>query len=108
MEARQIQAKRAKPGSHLFCIYFTNALSGQASHQRSVAAIAQPVERKRSMLNLFDGWRTVASRRSFFKRGVAAGTATVGGALLTGGLGAFAAQRDKEEKSGRLTKGDAS
>ena len=60
------------------------------------------------MLNLFDGWRNVASRRSFFKRGVAAGTATVGGALLTGGLGAFAAQRDKEEKSGRLTKGDAS
>ena len=46
-----------------------------------------------------------AGRRTFLQKGiVATGAATVGVGLLTGGVPAFA---DKEERSGRLTKGDA-
>jgi hypothetical protein len=45
------------------------------------------------------------NRRAFLKNGmVAAGAATMGAGLLAGGLPAFA---DEEEKSGRLTRGDA-
>jgi hypothetical protein len=44
-----------------------------------------------------------ANRRSFLKAGVAAGAATVGAGLLSGSSPVFA----DEEKSGRLTRGDA-
>ena len=50
-----------------------------------------------------------ANRRSFIKKGLAAAsTATVGAGLLTNNLSALGKDQDgKEEKSGRLTKGDA-
>src|SRR5258707_15618634 len=44
-----------------------------------------------------------SSRRSFLKKGVAAGAATVGAGLLAGNSSVFA----EDEKSGRLTPGDA-
>ena len=47
-----------------------------------------------------------SNRRSFLKRGAFAGAATVGASLFERGIPAFAAD-DHEEKSGRLTKGDA-
>ncbi len=47
-----------------------------------------------------------SNRRSFLRMGMAA--ATVGGALLGGGLHAFADEGDDpEEKNGHLSKGDA-
>ena len=50
---------------------------------------------------------TSGSRRSFLKRGAfAAGAATVSSSLFERGINAFG--RDREEKSGRLTRGDAS
>jgi hypothetical protein len=50
---------------------------------------------------------TSGSRRSFLKRGAfAAGAATVSSSLFERGITAFG--RDREEKSGRLTRGDAS
>jgi len=47
-----------------------------------------------------------SNRRSFLKRGAFAGAVTVGASLFERGIPAFAAG-DREEKSGRLTKGDA-
>jgi hypothetical protein len=58
--------------------------------------------------SILNGLQNTANRRSFLKRGMAAGTATVGGALLGSGLPAFADdKRGQEEKNGRLNKGDA-
>ncbi len=50
--------------------------------------------------------RESANRRSFLKRGVVAGAAAVGASLLARPVPAFA-QEGPEEKSGRLTPGDA-
>jgi hypothetical protein len=47
--------------------------------------------------------KTGSNRRSFLKKGIAAGAVTVGAGLLAGGSSTFA----QEEKSGHLTKGDA-
>jgi hypothetical protein len=47
--------------------------------------------------------KTGSNRRSFLKKGIAAGAVTVGAGLLAGGSSAFA----QEEKSGHLTKADA-
>jgi hypothetical protein len=47
--------------------------------------------------------KTGSNRRSFLKKGIAAGAATVGAGLLASGSSTFA----QEEKSGHLTKGDA-
>ena len=59
------------------------------------------------MKSFLNNWR-ITNRRSFLKSGVAAGAATTTGALLSGGLDTVAAQESgPEEKSGRLTKGDA-
>jgi Ferritin-like domain len=61
------------------------------------------------MRKVLNKWKSLTNRRSFLKKSVVAGTATIGGAMVSGGAGAFGAQKgdDKEEKSGRLTKGDA-
>jgi hypothetical protein len=48
--------------------------------------------------------KSASDRRTFLKKGMAAGAATVGASLLTPPPSAFAGQ---EEKSGRLTPGDA-
>ena len=48
--------------------------------------------------------KSVSDRRTFLKKGMVAGAATVGASLLTPPPSAFAEQ---EEKSGRLTPGDA-
>jgi len=47
--------------------------------------------------------KTGSNRRSFLKQGMVAGAVTVGAGLLAGGSSAFA----EDEKSGRLTPGDA-
>jgi hypothetical protein len=51
--------------------------------------------------DLQNGKKSLADRRSFLKTGIA-GTATIGGALMSTGVAAFA-----EEDSGSLSKGDA-
>jgi hypothetical protein len=57
---------------------------------------------------LLKGWKKAANRRWFLTKGMAAGTATVGGALLGGGLRAFADDKKDNGDNGRgLTKGDA-
>jgi hypothetical protein len=48
-----------------------------------------------------------ANRRSFLKKGLAAGTATVGAELLAGGSPLFAADVDDDDDGGQLTQGDA-
>jgi hypothetical protein len=59
------------------------------------------------MRNIFDGGINTINRRSFVKRGLAtAGTATMGAALLGNSSSAWAGE-GPEEKSGRLTPGDA-
>jgi hypothetical protein len=59
------------------------------------------------MRNIFDGGINTINRRSFVKRGLAtAGTATMGAALLGNSSLAWAGE-GPEEKSGRLTPGDA-
>src|SRR5882672_8783437 len=58
------------------------------------------------MKDLQNGLKTSVNRRSFMKRGLtAAGAATVGAGLLGNGLSA--ASEGPEEKSGKLTRGDA-
>jgi hypothetical protein len=52
-----------------------------------------------------NGFKSRANRRSFLKKGLAAGTATVGAGLLANGVSAFGQRR--QEASGSLTKGDA-
>jgi len=60
------------------------------------------------MRGLLTGLKRPANRRSFLKKSMAAGTTTVAGALLGSGLRAFAGDaHGPEEKSGKLTKGDA-
>jgi len=49
------------------------------------------------------GGKTGSNRRSFLKKGMAAGAVTVGAGLLANGSSVFA----EDEKSGRLTPGDA-
>jgi hypothetical protein len=51
--------------------------------------------------------RKAANRRSFLKKGFAAGTATVGAGLLAGGSSGFAKASDRNDEGGRLTRGDA-
>jgi hypothetical protein len=54
-----------------------------------------------------NGFRGLAGRRSFIKKGLAAaGTATVGAGLWANGLSVFA-DEEEGERSGALTKGDA-
>ena len=48
-----------------------------------------------------------SNRRLFLKRGAFAGAATVGASLFERGLSAFDQKEGKEEKSGKLKKGDA-
>ena len=59
------------------------------------------------MKGLLNGLKKAANRRWFLKKGMAAGTATVGGALLGGGFRAFADEKDPGENGGKLGKGDA-
>lgn len=60
------------------------------------------------MRGLLNRLKHPTNRRSFLKKSMAAGTATVAGALLGSGGRAFAEDEDgQEEKRGRLTKGDA-
>lgn len=60
------------------------------------------------MNRIMNGLRGAANRRSFLKKSMATGPAALGGAFLAGGLRAFGRdERGPEEKSGRLTKGDA-
>ena len=56
------------------------------------------------MKELRGATKTGSSRRSFLKKGVAAGAATVGAGLLAGSSSSVFAE---DEKSGRLTPGDA-
>jgi len=55
---------------------------------------------------LRNGLKNPANRRSFLKKSMAAGTATIGGAFLGSELSAFA-QGGPEQKRGGLSKGDA-
>jgi len=54
---------------------------------------------------LLDGLKGARNRRSFIKKGLAAGSATLGAGLLADGLAVFG--QGQEEKSGRLPRGDA-
>jgi Ferritin-like domain len=57
---------------------------------------------------LLNGLKNAANRRSFLKKGMAAGATTLGSGLLAGGPRAFGDdERGPKEKSGRLSKGDA-
>src|SRR5712671_2778774 len=58
------------------------------------------------MKNLFTSLKSAINRRSFVKNGLVAGAATVGAGLLANGP-AVLAQEGPEERSGRLTPGDA-
>jgi Ferritin-like domain len=60
--------------------------------------------------DLVKNLKSPADRRSFMKKGLAAaGTATLGAGLMSGGLSLFGqeGQEGREEGSGKLTKGDA-
>ena len=54
-----------------------------------------------------NGLKNAANRRSFLKKSMAAGTATVGSTFLGGGLRAFGDEHTPKDKSGKLDKGDA-
>ena len=56
------------------------------------------------MRELLTGFKSLASRRSFFKKGLTAGTASMS-ALLSGNSSPLFGQASKE--SGKLTQGDA-
>jgi hypothetical protein len=60
-------------------------------------------KRKLTMQELSQAGKTASNRRSFLKKGMAAGTVTMGAGLLTSSTSVFA----EDEKSGRLTPGDA-
>jgi Ferritin-like domain len=60
-------------------------------------------KRKLTMQELSQAGTTASNRRSFLKKGMAAGTVTMGAGLLTSSSSVFA----EDEKSGRLTPGDA-
>jgi hypothetical protein len=55
------------------------------------------------MQELSQAGKTASNRRSFLKKGMAAGAVTMGAGLLTSSSSVFA----EDEKSGRLTPGDA-
>jgi hypothetical protein len=58
--------------------------------------------------DLLNGLKSATNRRSFLKKSTATGMTTLGGALLGGGIEAFAKDdKGNEGKSGRLSKGDA-
>jgi len=57
------------------------------------------------MKDLIAGLKSTRNRRSFIKKGLAAGSATLGAGLLADGLAVFG--QGQEEKSGRLPRGDA-
>ena len=60
------------------------------------------------MKDAVKGSKTSINRRSFVKRGLgAAGAATLGAGLLAHSSSVFAGQEGPEERSGRLTRGDA-
>jgi hypothetical protein len=60
------------------------------------------------MKDVLDGVRKPVNRRSFMKKGlVTAGTATAGAALLGNSSSFLLAEEHHEERSGRLSKGDA-
>ncbi len=60
------------------------------------------------MKDVLNGVRKPVNRRSFMKKGlVTAGTATAGAALLGNSSSLLLAEEHHEERSGRLTKGDA-
>jgi hypothetical protein len=60
------------------------------------------------MRDLPNGSKKAANRRSFLKKSLATGAATIGGGFLGGGTAAFAAdEHGREERDNRLTKGDA-
>lgn len=61
------------------------------------------------MKGSLNGLKSAANRRSFLKKGMAAGAVTMGGAFLAEGLPAFADDKNDQsgQKGGRLTKGDA-
>ena len=56
------------------------------------------------MKKLVNGFKNSANRRSFLRKGMSVGAATIGGAFLADGLPAFA---DGGAKGGALTRGDA-
>jgi hypothetical protein len=60
-------------------------------------------KRKLTMQAFSQAGKTVSNRRFFLKKGMAASAATMGASLLTSGSSVFA----EDEKSGRLTPGDA-
>lgn len=59
------------------------------------------------MNTLFNSLKNAASRRSFLKKGVAAGATTVTGALLGGRSALADDDDDSKRETGELTKGDA-
>jgi hypothetical protein len=60
------------------------------------------------MRDSLNGSKRAANRRSFLKKGMATGAASIGGAFLASGVSAFADDDDPQgDRSGRLTKGDA-
>jgi hypothetical protein len=69
----------------------------EVSQQGSGLVLTNPESRDR---------KTGSNRRSFLKKGMAAGAMTVGAGLLVGSSSALA-QGDKSETNGGLTKGDA-
>jgi Ferritin-like domain len=73
--------------------------------------MAEKLPGETAMKDLLNDVRKPVDRRSFMKKGlVTAGTTAVGATLLTHGTSSFAKQDSKEgpeERSGRLTKGDA-
>src|SRR6266404_6864341 len=60
-------------------------------------------KRKLTMQEFTQAGKTVSNRRFFLKKGMAAGAVTMGAGLLTSGSSVLA----EDEKSGRLTPGDA-
>src|SRR5579864_3664201 len=59
------------------------------------------------MKELSQAERSASNRRSFLKKGMAAGALTVGAGLLTTGSAVLADDDGDKDKSGRLTPGDA-
>jgi len=59
------------------------------------------------MNDLLQGLKSPANRRSFMKKGLAVGTATLGAGVLGSGVPLLAQDEDKEEGGGTLTRGDA-
>src|SRR6266566_4887972 len=91
------------------CLLERNQRMTNLLHHRDTCASSRdqaPLLRRCLMKNLQKGLKTSVNRRSFMKRGLtAAGAATVSAGLLGNGLSA--ASEGPEEKSGRLTPGDA-